>query len=54
MVQGMVVEAKFPKLGPSKIQKNARIGLASDFWNRYEQDILLAKDIGPPFHLFLT
>ena len=42
-----MVEAKWPKLGPSKIQKNARIGIASDFWNRYEEDILLAKDIGP-------
>ncbi len=46
MVQGTVVEAKWPKLGPSKIQKNERIGIASDFWNRYEEDILLAKDIG--------
>lgn len=26
--------------------KNTRIGEASDFWNRYEQDIQLAKDIG--------
>ena len=47
VVQGTVVEAKWPKLGPSKIQKNERIGIASDFWNRYEEDILLAKDIGP-------
>ena len=43
---GTVVEAKWPKLGPSKIVKNTRIGKASDFWNRYEQDIQLAKDIG--------
>ena len=44
--KGTVVEAKWPKLGPSKIVKNTRIGKASDFWNRYEQDIQLAKDIG--------
>jgi hypothetical protein len=43
---GTVVEAKWPKLGPSKIVNNTRIGCASDFWNRYEQDIQLAKDIG--------
>ena len=45
-MQGTVVEAKWPKLGPSKIVNNTRIGCASDFWNRYEQDIQLAKDIG--------
>lgn len=44
--EGTVVEAKWPKLGPSKIVKNTRIGVASDFWNRYEQDIQLSKDIG--------
>ncbi|CAL8471442.1 g10984 [Coccomyxa elongata] len=44
--EGTVVEAKLPKLGPSKIVKNTRIGVASDFWNRYEQDIQLSKDIG--------
>ena len=43
---GSLIEAEFPKLGPSKIQKNARIGKASDFWNRYEQDIKLAADLG--------
>ncbi len=43
---GTIVEAKWPKLGPSKIVKNTRIGEASDFWNRYEQDIQLAKDLG--------
>ena len=43
---GSVFEAKFPKLGPSKIVKNARIGKASDFWNLYEKDIQLAADIG--------
>ena len=44
--EGTVVEAKWPKLGPSKIVKNTRIGVASDFWNRYEEDIQLSKDIG--------
>jgi hypothetical protein len=43
---GTVVEAKWPKFGPSKIVKNTRIGIASDFWNRYKEDIQLAKDIG--------
>ena len=52
-VQGTVVEAKWPKLGPSKIQKNSRIGKASDFWNRYEEDILLAKDIGARLSVLL-
>ena len=40
------VQVKWPKLGPSKIVKNFRIEEASDFWNRYEQDIQLAKDLG--------
>ena len=40
------VQVKWPKLGPSKIVKNFRIEKASDFWNRYEQDIQLAKDLG--------
>lgn len=43
---GSVFEAKFPKLGPSKIVKNTRIGKASDFWNLYEKDIQLAADLG--------
>ena len=47
---GSLIEAKFPKLGPSTIQKNARIGKASDFWNRYEQDIKLAADLGTTQH----
>ena len=38
-----VVAATWEKLGPSKIVKNQRIGVASDFWNRYEEDIQLAK-----------
>ena len=40
-----VVAATWEKLGPSKIVKNQRIGVASDFWNRYEEDIQLAKDL---------
>ena len=43
---GSTFEAKFPKLGPSKIVKNTRIGKASDFWNMYEKDIQLAADLG--------
>jgi len=43
---GSLISAKFPKLGPSKIVKNMRIGKASDFWNLYYKDIQLAADIG--------
>ena len=43
---GSTFEAKFPKLGPSKIVKNSRIGMASDFWNLFERDIQLAADLG--------
>ena len=43
---GSTFEAKYPKLGPSKIVKNTRIGKASDFWNLYERDIQLAADLG--------
>jgi len=40
-----VVAATWENLGPSKIVGDQRIGVASDFWNRYAQDIQLAKDI---------
>ena len=40
-----VVAATWENLGPSKIVGDQRIGVASDFWNRYEEDIQLAKDI---------
>lgn len=40
-----VVAATWENLGPSKTVKNQRIGVASDFWNRYEEDIQLAKDL---------
>lgn len=51
---GSVFEAKFPKLGPSKIVKNTRIGKASDFWNLYEKDIKLAADLGRSHSIFLS
>ncbi len=28
------------------IQKGYKIGISSDFWNRYEEDIQLAQDLG--------
>ena len=40
-----VVAATWENLGPSKIVRDQRIGVASDFWNRYEEDIQLAKDV---------
>ena len=40
------VEARWDALGPSVIEKGFKIGTASDFWNRYEEDIQLAKDLG--------
>ncbi|KAK9840609.1 hypothetical protein WJX81_004313 [Elliptochloris bilobata] len=41
----LIAAVTWEKLGPSKIVKNQRIGVASDFWNRYEEDIQLAKDL---------
>lgn len=32
--------------GPPVIEKGYKIGISSDFWNRYEEDIQLSKDIG--------
>lgn len=40
------VEARWDDLGPSVIEEGFKIGLASDFWNRYEEDIQLAKGLG--------
>ena len=37
---------RWEKLGPSVIEKGYRIGCSSDFWNRYEEDIGIAKDLG--------
>ena len=34
------------RLGPSVIQKGFKIGISSDFWNRFESDIQLAKNLG--------
>lgn len=33
-------------MGKSVIMNNERIGKSSDFWNNYEQDIRLAKELG--------
>ena len=40
------VQARWDDLGPSVIEGGYKIGVASDFWNRYEEDILLAKGLG--------
>lgn len=39
-------DCRWEKLGPSVIEKGYRIGCSSDFWNRYEEDIGIAKDLG--------
>jgi len=43
---GDFVEARWDELGPSVIEEGYKIGMASDFWNRYEEDIQLAKGLG--------
>lgn len=40
------IETNFRKLGPSIIVKDSKIGKASDFWNRYKEDLQRAKDLG--------
>lgn len=40
------IETRWDGLGPSVIEEGFRIGLASDFWNRYEEDVQLAKELG--------
>ena len=40
------IGCRWEKLGPSVIEKGYRIGCSSDFWNRYEEDIGIAKDLG--------
>ena len=42
----MSAQARWDDLGPSVIEGGFKIGVASDFWNRYEEDILLAKGLG--------
>ncbi|KAK9814269.1 hypothetical protein WJX72_003165 [[Myrmecia] bisecta] len=44
--EGNIVQADWPKLGPSTMKEGFQIGKSSDFWNRYKQDIQLCKDIG--------
>lgn len=41
-----VMESTKMGAGPSVIEKGYKIGISSDFWNRYEEDIQLTKDIG--------
>lgn len=38
--------ARWKRAGPSVIEKGYKIGISSDFWNRYEEDIALAKGLG--------
>jgi hypothetical protein len=40
------MQARWDDLGPSVIEGGYKIGVASDFWNRYEEDIMLAKGLG--------
>ena len=42
----MHAQARWDDLGPSVIEGGFKIGVASDFWNRYEEDIMLAKGLG--------
>jgi hypothetical protein len=43
---GPLIGCRWEKLGPSVIEKGYRIGCSSDFWNRYEEDIGIAKSLG--------
>lgn len=45
-----LVGCRWEKLGPSVIEKGYQIGCSSDFWNRYEEDIGIAKDLGENAH----
>lgn len=45
---GTTMHATWRKLGKSVIKNAEMIGVSSDFWNNYEQDIKLAKDLGRP------
>ena len=47
-------QARWDDLGPSVIEGGFKIGVASDFWNRYEEDILLAKGLGACRYCFGT
>lgn len=41
-----VMDGAYMGAGPSVIEKGYKIGISSDFWNRYEEDIKLTKDLG--------
>lgn len=43
---GVTAHSAFKKVGKSVIKGGRMIGVSSDFWNNYEQDIQLAKDLG--------
>lgn len=43
---GTTVHTSWKNMGKSVIMNNERIGKSSDFWNNYEQDIRLAKELG--------
>lgn len=43
---GTTAHSSWKKLGKSVIKNGEMIGVSSDFWNNYESDIQLAKDLG--------
>lgn len=43
---GTTVHSSWKNVGKSVIMNDERIGKSSDFWNNYEQDIRLAKELG--------
>ena len=47
---GTMVHSSWNRLGKSVVMNNERIGVSSDFWNNYAQDIRLAKELGTPCH----
>lgn len=38
-------DVRWERLGPSVIEKGYKIGISSDFWNRYEEDIGISKEL---------
>ena len=51
---GTSVHSSWNRLGKSVVMNNERIGVSSDFWNNYAQDIRLAKELGVPVTCFLN
>jgi len=47
---GTMVHSSWNRLGKSVVMNNERIGVSSDFWNNYAQDIRLAKELGMSCH----